>query len=150
MIDRLSPRAHGSYVAHRAGGHYELRGEFEPSEAAAELVRLRDVISTLGDGSDASKQLFAVARRAVTAKDAAGPISSLEWSAELVRTAELGHDLAWRQALAQRAAKVTYDDVKRILEAELRPANATWMLLGPAKILPDLFARLGLAVESRP
>jgi zinc protease len=150
MIDRLQPDTRCSYVAHRFGGHYEVRGVFDPGTAAAEIVGLRRAISALGDGSDASRQLFAVARRAVVMKAAAGPVSSAQWAMALVHAVELGHDLAWRQQLAERVAQVQYDDVKRVLTTELRTDLATWLVTGPEQVLRDVYGQLGLVPTISP
>jgi predicted Zn-dependent peptidase len=145
MIDRLQRRARAEYVSHRFGGHYEIHGVFDPATATAEVTALRDGIASLTDGSVASKQLFAVARRAVAMRAAAGPLSSSAWAQELVHTVELGQDLAWRQQLADRAMRVTYDDVQRVLLDELRPGNATWLVAGPEDAVRSVYSALGLA-----
>lgn len=148
MIDRLQPRARGSYVSHHFGGHYEIRGTFDPKTAPTDIVALRSAISTLTDGSNASRQLFAVARRAVALRNAAGPTSSADWATTLAHAVELGHDLAWRQQLAERATKVEYDDVKRVVALELNPTAATWLVSGADATVRDVYTQLGLTPTS--
>ncbi|HTR54445.1 MAG TPA: insulinase family protein [Kofleriaceae bacterium] len=148
MIDRLMPRVRCAHLAYRVASHYEVSGRLDPQNAATDIVHLRDAIAALADGSDASKQLFAVARREVAIGESAGATSSAAWATELTLAVAMGHDLAWRQQLAQRAAKVSYDDVKRLIAEELSPSAATWVLSGPGDKVAEIYARLGLTVVS--
>lgn len=143
MIDRLSPRARAVYEFHRSGGEIGASGVFERETAAKEIAALRDAIVALGDGSPASRALFAAARRSIAIKAAAGPASSAEWSQTLARLPALGHDLAWRQKLAERTAAVQYADVQRIVTNDLVPSSATWMLWGPEDSIAAVSSRLG-------
>ena len=162
MRRRASPSEAGDVAARASYPHeegiarlpahllYDERAGGTSQTAADDVRALRDAIAALGDGSDASKQLFAVARRAVVMKDAAGPVSSAEWANDLVRVVEPGHDLAWRQQLAGRASKVDYDEIRRVIAGELGADSAAWLVAGPEESVRAVFGALGLTPTPLP
>jgi predicted Zn-dependent peptidase len=135
------------FVPAHAGGMFLISGKLDSTRAAAAFDLIFKKVQSLTDGSDASKMIFANARRNVIGTWLIHISNSPQLHQLLLTAIELGQSPDMIKRLPSTAASVVYGDLTSQFASIFDPAKRVILLTGNRDAVAEVYRQLGFTPQ---
>jgi predicted Zn-dependent peptidase len=136
-----------TFVPSRAGGMFMISGKLNSTRAAAAIDLILKQMGSLADGSDASKVIFANARRNVIGNWLIQISNSRQVHQLLLNAIELGQPPGIIKRLPSAAADVVYADLTAQVASTFSTPKRVILLTGKRDAVSEVYRQLGLTPQ---